>query len=267
MQPGRARTSGLGVPPVLLARWVGWVARVRPTRGVCFVVTCPFVALGVHVCAVSSAPWRLFTVVRAWCVLCAMSWATWLLSTGVCARRVLFRLRCPGPLGSFSPLCTLSVLCCVCGVLGDLAPVHRFARSACCVACAVYLATWLLFSGVHARRVVLRVQRREPLVSCPPVCRLSVLCCTCGALVHFAPVHGFARSACCVACAVSFATWLLSTGVHARHVVSCVRCPGTLGSCSPECALGVLCCVCGVLGHLAPVHLCARPACCVACVV
>ena len=34
MQPGRARTSGLGVPLLRLARWVGWVAPVRPTLGV-----------------------------------------------------------------------------------------------------------------------------------------------------------------------------------------------------------------------------------------
>ena len=39
---------------------------------------------------------------------------------------------------------------------------------------------------------------------------------------------------------------------------TCVQCPGPLGSCSPVCSLGVLCCVCGVLGHLAPVHRCAR---------
>ena len=40
MQPGRARTSGLGVLPLLLARWVGWVAPVRPTHGV-LVLSCP----------------------------------------------------------------------------------------------------------------------------------------------------------------------------------------------------------------------------------
>ena len=38
MQPGRARTSGLGVPPLLLARWVSWVAPVRTTHGVLMVV-------------------------------------------------------------------------------------------------------------------------------------------------------------------------------------------------------------------------------------
>ena len=43
---------------------------------------------------------------------------------------------------------------------------------------------------------------------------------------------------------------------------TCVQCPGPLGSCSPVCPLGVLCCMCGVLGHWAPVHRCA---CCVRC--
>ena len=63
-------------------------------------------------------------------------------------------------------------------------------------------------------------------------------------------------------CAVSLAAWLLFTGVPARFAVLRLRCPGPLGSCSPVCSLGVLCCVCGVLGHLAPVHRCAR---CVRC--
>ena len=35
---------------------------------------------------------------------------------------------------------------------------------------------------------------------------------------------------------------------------TCVRCPGPLGSCSPVCPLRALRCVCGVQGHLAPVH-------------
>ena len=48
--------------------------------------------------------------------------------------------------------------------------------------------------------------------------------------------HWCARAVCCVASAVSWATWLLFTGALARCVV----------------------CVCGVLGHLAPVHGCAR---------
>ena len=47
----------------------------------------------------------------------------------------------------------------------------------------------------------------------------------------------------------------------------CVQCPGLLGSCSPVCPRGLLWCVCGVLGRLAPVHRCASSVCCVACAV
>ena len=68
--------------------------------------------------------------------VCAVSWAAWLLFTGVPARFAVLRLRCPGPLGSCSPVRSLGVLCCVCGVLGHLAPVHRRARCVRCV-CAM----------------------------------------------------------------------------------------------------------------------------------
>ena len=176
-------------------------------------------------------------------------------------------VQCPGPLGSCSPVCPRGLLCCVCGVLGHLAPVHRCARSVCCVACAVSWATWLPFTGAPAGCVVLRVRCPRPLGSCSPVRPLGVLLCVCGVLGHLAPVHRCARSVCCVACAVSWATWLLFTGVPARFVVLCLRCPGPLGSCSPVCPLRVLCCVCGVLGPLAPAHRCARSVCCVACAV
>ena len=199
--------------------------------------------------------------------VCAVSWATWLLFTGVSARWVVSCVRCPGPLGSCSPVRPLGVLLCVCGVLGHLAPVHRCARSVCCFACAVSWATWLLFTGVPARCVVLRVRCPGPLGSCSPVCPLGGLCRVCGVPGHLAPVHRCARSVCCFACAVSWATWLLFTGAPARCVVLRVRCPGPPGSCSPVCPLGVLCCVCGVWGHLAPVHRCARSVCCFACAV
>ena len=176
-------------------------------------------------------------------------------------------VKCPGPLCSCSPVCPRGLLCCVCGVLGHLAPVHRCARSVCCLACAVSWATWLQFTGAPARCVVLRVRCPGPLGSCSPVRPLGVLLCVCGVLGHLAPVHRCARSVCCVACAVSWATWLLFTGVPTRFVVLRVRCPGPLGSCSPVCPLGVLCCVCGFLGPLAPAHWCARSVCCVACAV
>ena len=175
----------------------------------------------------SSGTWLLCTAVLARCVVlcavCALSWGTWLLFTGVPARRVVLCVRCPWSPGSCSPVCLLGVLCCVCGVLGHLAPFHRCARLVCCVVCAVSWATWALFTGVCA------------------------------------------RSARCVACAVSQAIWLLLSGVPARRVVFCVRCPGRTGSCSPVCSLGLFCCVRGVLGHLAPVHRCARSVCCTVC--
>ena len=187
------------------------------------------------------------------------------LFTGVPAPWVVLRVRCPGPLGSCSPVCPLGVLCCACGVLGDLAPVHWCASSVRCVVCAVSWANWLLFTCAPPRCVASRVRRPGPLGSRSPVCPLRVLFCVCVVLGLVAHVHRCARSVCCVACAVSWATWLLFTGAPALSFALLVRCPGPLGSCSPVCPLGVLFCVCGVLGHLAPVHRCARSVCCVAC--
>ena len=264
------------------------VLRVRCPRplGSCSPV-CPLGAL-LCVCGVLghlSPVHRCARLVR--CFACAVSWATWLLFTGGSALCVVLLVRCPGPLGSRPPVCQLGVLCCVCSVPGHLAPVHRCACSVCCVACAVSPATWLLFTGVPARCfsfacavswatsfqftsapawcVALLVPCPGPLGSGSPVHPLYVLCCVYGVLGPLAPVHRCARSVCCVGCAVSWATWLPFTGVPARCVVLSVRCFGPLGSCSPVCPLGVLCCVCGVLGHLAPVHRCARSVCCVVC--
>ena len=76
----------------------------------------------------------------------------------------------------------------------------------------------------------------------------------CGVLGHLAPVHRCAPSVLCAVCAVSWATWLLFTCLPAWCVVLRVRCPRPLGSCSPACPLIVLRRMCGVLGHLAPVH-------------
>ena len=265
MQPGRARTSGPGVPLLPLARWVGWVAPVRPTHGV-LVLSCPSAAL--RVCSVLGHLAPVHRCARVVCgVACAVSWATWLLFTGVLARWVVLRVRCPEPLGSRSPVRLLGVLCCVCGVLGHSAPVHRCASSVCCVACAVSWATWLLLTGVPAWFAVFCVRCPGPLGSCSPVCPLGGLCCVCGVLGHLAPVHRCAGTVRCVVRAVSWTTWLLFTGVPARCVVLRVRCPGRLGSCSPVRPLGVLLQVCGVLGRLAPVHRCARSVCCVACAV
>ena len=196
------------------------------------------------------------------CVVCVVSWATWLLFTCVPARCVVLRVPCPHPIGSCSPVCSLGALCCVCGVLGHLASVARCARFGRCVARAVSSTTGLLFTDGLAWCVVLRVPCPGPLGSCLLVCPLSVSCCVCGVLGHLAPVHPWARSVRCVACALSWTTWLLFTGVHAQHVVSRVRCPGPLGSCSPVCTLGVSCCVCRVIGHAAPVHRSPRSMCC-----
>ena len=263
MQPGRARTSGLGVPLLPLARWAGWVAPVRPTHGV-LVLSCPSAAL--RVCSVLGCLAPVHRCARAvCCIASAVSWATWLLFTGVLARCVVLRVRCPGPLGSRSTVRPLGVSCCVCGVPGHLAPVHRCARSVCCFECAVSWATWLLFTGVPVRCVVLRVRCPGPLGSCSPVCPRCLLCCFRGVLGHLAPVHRCVRSVCCVACAVSWATWLPFTGAPAGCVVLRVRCAGPLGSCSPVRLLGVLLCLYGVLGPLAPAHRCARSLCCVAC--
>ena len=175
--------------------------------------------------------------------------------------------RCPGPLGSCSPVCSRGLLCCVCGVLGHLAPVHRCACSVCCFACAVSWVTWLLFTGVPAGCVVLFVRCPGPFGSCSPVCPRGLLCCVCGVLGHLAPVHRFARSVCCVACAVSSAPWPPFTGVPVGCVVLRVRCPGPLGSCSTVRPLGVLLCVRGVPSHLAPVHRCAYSVFCFVCAV
>ena len=163
-----------------------------------------------------------------WCarVVCrvasAVSWVTWLLFTSWPGRCVALLVRCPWPLGSRSPVCPLDVLCCVCCVLGHLAPVHRCSRAVLSFACAVSWAIPLLFTGVPARCVVLLVRCPGPLGSCPLVCPLCVLCCACGVLGLLASAQRCAPLVCCVACAVSWATSLLHTG--ARSVCCAVNC-------------------------------------------
>ena len=66
----------------------------------------------------------------------AVFWAAWFLFTGVHALCVVLRVRCPWRLGSCSRVCTISVWCCVRGVHGRLAPVHRCACFG--VLCRVY---------------------------------------------------------------------------------------------------------------------------------
>ena len=138
------------------------------------------------------------------CVACAVSWAPWLPFTGVPAGCVVLRVRCPGPLGSCSPVRPLCVLLCVCGVLSHLAPIHQCACSVFCFVCAVFWATCLLVTGVPARCAALCVRCPGHLGSCSPVCQAvpSLCCprcmCVCGVLAHVAPVHRCAR---CVRCA------------------------------------------------------------------
>ena len=194
-----AETSGLGVPPLPLARWVGWVASVCPTRGV-LVLSCPSAAL-----CVRGVPGLLAPVHRCaravCCVVSAVSWATWLLFTDAPARCGMLRVRCPGPLGSRSPVCPLGVLCCVRGLPGHLAPVHRCACSVFCFVCAMSWATWLRLPGVPARRAVLCVRCPGPLCSCSPVCQAVV----------FRPLVVLGARA----CAVSWPSWCPFTGVRA----------------------------------------------------
>ena len=86
-------------------------------------------------------------------------------------------------------------LCCMGGVPGPLAIVHR--ASACCIGCAVSLAPWCLFTGVRAQ---------------------CIMC-----AVSLASLRLFtAGRAWCVVCAVSLATWRLSSGVSAQCVMFAV---------------------------------------------
>ena len=183
-------------------------------------------------------------VARVVCrAVCTVSWASWLLFTGVHALCVMLRVRCPGPLGSCSTVCALCVWCCAYCVLGLLAPVHRRARPVCRVACKLSWASWLLFTGVRALCVVLCARCPGSLASCSAVCAFCVWCGVYGVLGLLAPVHRCARSVCGVVCTVSWASWLLFTGVHALCVVLRVRCPGPPGFCSPASRS-----VCGVVG-------------------
>ena len=242
----------------------------RCARSVCCVCGVLGVFAPVHLCArlvccdacaVSLATWVPITGVPAPCVVLCVQ-CPWPLGSRshVCPLAVL-SVRCPWPLGFRSPVCPLGVLLYVCSFLGHLAPADQCARSVCCNACAVSLPSWLLFTGVPAWCVALCVGYPLLVGSRSPVCALGVLCCLCGVLGHLAPVHRCAPSVCCVTCAVSLATWLPFTGVPACCVLLRVPCPWSLGSRSPVCTLRVLCCVCGVLGHFAHVHRCARSVC------
>ena len=241
----------------------------RPSAPEPWAVVCCCPSLGcprcARVCGVLGHSAPVHRCARSVCCFArAVSWATGLPFTDVPVQCTALHVRCSGPLGSCSRVCLLGVLSCACVVLGHLAPVHRCARSVRCLACAVSWAAWLLFTGLFAWCAVLRMRCPGPLGSCPPLCPLNALPSVCGVLGHLAPVHRFVCSTRCVVCAVSWAAWLLLTGVPARCGVLRVRCPKPHGCCSPVCPLSALPCVCGVLGHLALVHQCARSVCCVA---
>ena len=184
---------------------------------------------GVHaLCVVLRVPFGPFVLVCSCgvcCVVCVVSCDTWFVFSGVavccavcgvwCA---VLRVRCPGPPGPCSPVLTPGVWFSVGGVLGRLAPVHQCACAVCCVVCAVSWATWLLFTGVPAWRVLCRVFRvLGPVapVHRRAVCLFGVLCVVCGVPGHVAPVHGCACSVCCVVCAVR--VWVRA---RVRHTVA-----------------------------------------------
>ena len=106
----------------------------------------------------------------------------------------------------------------------------------CCVVCVVSSDTWFVFPGVAVccgvrgvRCAVSRVRCPGPPGPCSPVRTPGLWCCVGGVLGCLAPV---ACSVCCVLCAVSWATWLLFTGVRAScHVLRGV-CSVGVGACS-----------------------------------
>ena len=178
------------------------------------------------------------------CVACAVSRATWLQLTAVHAQCVVLRvprpgslgsrspmcilgaLRRPEPLGSCSPMCTLGALCCVCGFVGHLAPVHWCARFLCCVVCAMFRVTWLLFTATHAPCALLRLRCPEPPGCCSPLCSLGLLCCVRGVLGHLAPVHRCGRSVCCAVCFVGGVLGHFAPVHQCACCVCCVACAG-----------------------------------------
>ena len=193
MQPGRARTSGFGVPLLLLARWVGWVAPVRPTHGV-LVLSCPSAAL--RVCSVLGRWAPVHRCARAVCCgASAVSWASWLLFTGVLARCVVLHVRCPGPLGSCSPVC---VLCAVRVCHGWLCPsssppnFHFFLLVFCF--CFCFFFTCFFFLGKKKKKKQKRGTQRRAYTAgtgmgswCGGAIALCPLACVVGAVAAVAP--------------------------------------------------------------------------------
>ena len=154
------------------------------------------------------------------------------------ARCAVLPVSCPWPLGSCSAVCLSGVLCCACGVLGGVAPVHRCARLVCCV-CGVFRH---LTPGRRCARSVC-------CVACAPSSRRNTTHRT------STPLNTSQKAKC---------PWPPGSCSRVCTLgVLCVRCPWQLGSSSPVCTLGVLCCLCCLIGLLAAVHRCARSVCCV----
>ena len=194
MQPGRARTSGFGVPLLALARWVGWVAPVRPTHGV-LVLSCPSAAL--RVCSVLGRWAPVHRCARAVCCgASAVSWASWLLFTGVLARCVVLHVRCPGPLGSCSPVC---VLCAVRVCHGWLCPSSsppnfRFFLLVFCFCFCFFLPVFFSFLGKKKKKKQKRGKQRRAYTAgtgmgswCGGAIALCPLACVVGAVAAVAP--------------------------------------------------------------------------------
>ena len=73
IQPGRARTSGLGVPLLPLAWLVGWIAPVHPTWGCRRLRPVSFLP-SVHVCVRCPGPCGACSPVCALCAVCVCCW-------------------------------------------------------------------------------------------------------------------------------------------------------------------------------------------------
>ena len=194
MQPGRARTSGFGVPLLPLARWVGWVAPVRPTHGV-LVLSCPSAAL--RVCSVLGRWAPVHRCARAVCCgASAVSWASWLLFTGVLARCVVLHVRCPGPLGSCSPVC---VLCAVRVCHGWLCPSSsppnfRFFLLVFCFCFCFFFYLFFFWGGGKKKKKQKRGKQRRAYTAgtgmgswCGGAIALCPLACVVGAAAAVAP--------------------------------------------------------------------------------
>ena len=78
------------------------------------------------------------------------------------------------------------------------------------------------------------------------MCLLGALLCVCGVLGHLAPVHRCAGLVRCFACAVSWAYWLLFTGVPEWFVPKALLPKGKGRDVYPRVQVNGLGCVCCV---------------------